>query len=155
VNRALAAGLLLLGASSPFEITLFNTAAAPEAQGTARLVFAASPFGVAVTPEGFASYDVRVELRGLPDPGRLGAYRSYVAWAATTDLSRWYRLGPVGNGIRTVGRIELNKFLFVITAEADSLPATRKGPTVLHGLAPSSFLQSFVSHPLFRGIPPE
>ena len=54
-----------------------------------------------------------------------------------------------------MGLIELNKFLLVITAEADSLGSARKGPTVLHGIAPSSWLQSFLSHPLFRGIPPE
>lgn len=155
MRRILAAGLLLLGAAGPFDIPLSNTTSAPDAHGTARLVFAASPFGVAVTPEGVASYDVRLELGGLPDPASLGGFTTYVAWAATTDLRRWYRLGTVGNGIHTVGRIELNKFLFVITAETDSQPAARTGPTVLHGLGPSSWLQSFVSHPLFRGIPPE
>lgn len=155
MRSLLAAGLLLVGTAGPFDIQLFPTAAAPDAEGTARLVFAPSPFGVALTPDGVASYDVRLELRGLPAPASLGRFTTYVAWAATTDLSRWYRLGSVGNGSHTVGHIELNKFLFVITAESDSAPAARKGPTVLHGIGPSSFLQSFVSHPLFRGIPPE
>jgi hypothetical protein len=60
----------------------------------------------------------------------------------------------VANGRSLVGHADLNKFLLVITAEADSVPAAHKGPTVLHGTSPSGWLQSFLSHPLFRGIPP-
>ncbi len=149
------AGLHLLGAAGPFDIPLFSTSTAPDAHGTARLIFAPSPFGVTVTPDGVASYQVQLNLAGLPSPSSLGAFTTYVAWAATTDLSHWYRLGTVVNGASIVGLIELNKFLFVITAESDSLGSARKGPTVLHGIAPSSWLQSFVSHPLFRGIPPD
>jgi hypothetical protein len=75
-----------------------------------------------------------------------------VAWAATPDLTQWVRLGVVRNGISTVGPVEFNKFLLVITAEPDSAAATHSGPTVLHGTSPSGWLQSFVTHPLFRGI---
>lgn len=155
MKPALLAGLLLVGAAGPFDIALLPTATAPGARGAARLVYAASPFGVAVTADGASSYDVLVDLAGLPEPASLGAYTTYVAWAATTDLSRWYRLGTVGNGLTRVGSIQLDKFLLVITAEASSQPDVRAGPTVLHGISPSAWLQSFVSHPLFRGIPPE
>lgn len=148
------AGLLLAGVAGPFDITLINTRSAPDAKGTARLVYASSPFGVAVNEDGVASYDLQLELTGLPDPASLGQYTTYVAWAATTDLSEWHRLGTVRNGANTVGQIELNKFLVVISAEADSLGTKKVGPTVLHGTSPSSWLQSFLSHPLFRGIPP-
>ncbi len=147
------AGLLLVGAG-PFDIPLRNTPAAPDARGAARLVFAPSPFGVAVTATGVASYDVRFELAGLPEPSTLGEFTSFVAWVATTTLSDWHRLGTVRNGTTTLGRAELNKFLLVITAEADSLATTRTGPTILHGPSPSTWLQSMLSHPLFRGIPP-
>jgi len=58
----------------PFDIPLFNTAKAPSAQGHARLVFAHSPFGVAVTVDGRASYDVQFEIAGLPEASTLGAY---------------------------------------------------------------------------------
>jgi hypothetical protein len=138
----------------PFDISLFNTPKAPAAQGHARLVFASSPFGVAVTADGRASYDVQIDASGLPDPSTLGA-QGYVAWAVTTDLSKWYRLGTVANGKNTVGHAELNKFLLVITAEANPASgSSHAGPTVLHGTSPSGWLQSFLSHPLFRGIPP-
>jgi hypothetical protein len=152
----LAATLMSIVAATegPFDIALFNTPRTPTAKGHARLVFASSPFGVAVTADGRASYDVQVEASGLPDPATLGAYTNYVAWAVTTDLAEWHRLGPVANGQSTVGHAELNKFLLVITAEPSAAPATHAGPTVLHGTSPSGWLQSFLSHPLFRGIPP-
>ena len=59
---------------------------------------------------------------------------------------------PVANGVSSVGPVALDKFLLVITAEADSAPTTHAGPTVLHGTSPSGWLQSFLTHPLFRGI---
>lgn len=150
----LVAALVAAAANGPYDIALFNTPKTPTARGQARLVFAQSPFGVAVTADGRASYDIEVEASGLPEPSTLGAYTAYVAWAASTDLAEWHRLGVVKNGTSTVGRAELNKFLLVITAEPSETPAAHSGPTVLHGTSPSGWLQSFLSHPLFRGIPP-
>ena len=157
--RAAALAPLLLAAvfaaaSGPYDIALLNTPKAPAAKGHARLVFARSPFGVAVTADGRASYDVEIVASELPEPSSLGIYTAYIAWAASTDLKEWHRLGVVKNGTSTVGHAELNKFLLVITAEASETPATHGGPTVLHGTSPSGWLQSFLSHPLFRGIPP-
>lgn len=147
------ATLVAAAAEGPFDIALFNTPKAPSAQGAARLVFAQSPFGVSVTADGHASYDVQLDLSGLPEPASLGPYNAYVAWETSTDLSKWVRLGVVTNGKTTVGRAELDKFLLVIAAES-SATSSHAGPTVLHGTSPSGWLQSFLSHPLFRGIPP-
>ena len=146
---AVAAALLPLG---PYDIKLLNTPKTPTAQGTARLVFAPSPFGVTVTADGRSSYDVQLSLTGLPDPATLGPYSAYVAWVTTTNLDKWHRLGAVGNGSSTVGQVEYNKFLLVITAEKDSAVTEHKGPTVLHGISPSGWLQSLITHPLFRGV---
>lgn len=154
MKALLLAGLLVLGSTTPWDIPLRATARVPEARGAARLQYAPSPFGVAVTADGRASYDVRFELSGLPAPGTLGPFTAYVAWMASTDLTEWRRLGTVRNGTTVVGQADRNKFLLVITAEADSLAARRTGPTVLHGPSPSTWLQSLLSHPLFRGIPP-
>jgi hypothetical protein len=145
-------GAVALFAFGPYDIKLLSTPKAPEAKGTARLVFAESPFVVSVTEDGRSSYDVQLNLTGLPQPSTIGAYKAYIAWAATTDLKKWHRLGPVHNGSSTVGRAEDNKFLLVITAESDSSVREHNGPTVLHGISPSAWLQSFVTHPLFRGI---
>ena len=151
MTKFLLAAVLLLPLG-PYDIKLLNTPKTPTAQGTARLVFAPSPFGVTVTADGRSSYDVQLSLTGLPDPSTLGSYKAYVAWAATTDLSRWHRLGAVTNGSTTVGQVEFNKFLLVITAERDSSVTEHKGPTALHGISPSGWLQSLITHPLFRGV---
>lgn len=140
--------------TGPFDIPLFNTPKTPTAQGTARLVYASSPFGIAVTADGRASYDIQVTASGMPDPTSLGDFHAFVAWEVSTDLATWHRLGAITNGFTTVGRAEMNKFLFVITAERDSSTMERVGPTVLHGTSPSGWLQTFLSHPLFRGVPP-
>ncbi len=141
------------GATDPYQIHLFPTPTAPGASGDARLVFAASPFGVAVSEDGRARYDVQITAAGLPEPSTLGAYARYIAWAATPDLTTWVRLGTVTNGKNTVGPVDLNKFLLVVSAESSPAPASQTGPTVLHGTSPSGYLQSFLSHPLFRGLP--
>lgn len=146
-----AVGLFLAGAG-PYDIALHSTQAAPAAHGRARLVPTGTPFGVDVTADGHASYNVTVTASALPSPATLGKFTAYVAWAVLPDLSRWQRLGSVRNGTTTVGPAELNKFLLVITAEADSAPTTHTGPTVLHGTSPSGWLQSFLAHPLFRGV---
>ena len=153
--RALAALTLMFpaGAGGPYDIVLLPGPAVPAARGEARLVFADSPFGVAVTADGRHVYDVRITARGLPDPASLGGFHAYVAWEVSTDLAEWHRLGAVSNGTTTVGRAEHNKFLLVITAEPTADAATRAGPTVLHGTSPSGWLQTFLTHPLFRGIP--
>jgi hypothetical protein len=142
----------LLAAAGPYDIPLFPTPKAPSATGSARLVYASSPFGVAVTADGRAQYDIRITTAGLPAPASLGDYRAYVAWAATPDLATWVHLGVVHNGTSIVGHVDLNKFLLVITAEADSSVSKHAGPTVLHGTSPSGWLQSFLNHPMFRGI---
>jgi hypothetical protein len=149
---ALAAGLLFLSPIGPYSIKLLPGDATPNARGTARLLPNGSPFGIGVTADGRASYAVRISAAQLPRPADLGRFTTYVAWAATPDLKQWVRLGVARNGSSTVGPVELNKFLLVITAEADSAAATHAGPTVLHGTSPSGWLQSFLTHPLFRGI---
>jgi hypothetical protein len=151
----LAAGALLLGTpAGPYDIALFPTAKAPGARGEARLLPSDSPFGIGVTADGHASYRVRITAAGLPPPRSLGEFGGYVAWASTPDLTHWVRLGAVRNGTVTVGPVELNKFLLVISAEPDTARATHssRGATVLHGTSPSGWLQSFLTHPLFRGI---
>jgi hypothetical protein len=153
---AVLAGALALSAfarEGPYDIPLFNTPQTRSATGQARLFYAASPFGVAVTVDGIDRYDARVTIKGLPAPASLGAYTAYVAWAVTPDLATWHRLGQVKNGTTVVGTTSLNKFLFVITAEASATPDAHHGPTVLHGTSPSGWLENFLTHDaFFRGV---
>jgi len=137
---------------SPWDMPLFAAPSAGSASGSARLVYAASPFGVAVTADGRSRYDVQIITKNLPAPETFGAYHAFVVWAVTPDLAEWRRLGALGKGVTTVGEIDWNKFLLVIQAAPDSGTATHAGPTVLHGTSPSGWLQIFMNHPLFRGM---
>src|ERR1051326_2768838 len=87
--RALAAFTLVFpaGAGGPYDIVLLPRPAVPAARGEARLVFADSPFGVAVTADGRHVYDVRITARGLPDPASLGGVHAYVAWARSARFA--------------------------------------------------------------------
>jgi hypothetical protein len=136
----------------PYDIMLFSTAAAPTAEGRARLVFAESPFGISVTSDGHARYDVQITASKLPAPATLGAYTTYVAWSTTPDLKQWVRLGPVSNGTTTVGSVDFNKFILVIAAARDSASTSHDGPTVLHGTSPSGWLQQMMTAPVFHGV---
>ena len=136
----------------PFDIPILSAPATPHATAHARLVFAPSPFGVAVTSDGHSRYDIEMTITGLPLPSTLGRYTEYVAWAATPDLTQWVRLGSVTNGRNTVGTVDFNKFLLVLSAEPATPGGSPSGPTVLHGTSPSGYIQSFLSHPLFRGL---
>jgi hypothetical protein len=147
-----AGAFALVAAIGPWDMKLFPSTAAPDASGQARLVYAASPFGVAVTADGRGRYDIQVKAAGLPAPSTVGSgFRAYVAWVATPDLAQWRRVGTITNGKSTVGPAEFNKFLFVVTAESSATPAAHHGPTILHGNSPSAWLQNFMTHPLFRG----
>lgn len=154
MKSTLLAGLLLLGGGGPYDILFVPTRAAPAARGTARLHYATSPFGVAVTREGVARWTVRFTLDGLPPAATIGGAQGYVAWAASSDLREWDRLGTVTNGTATLGHVARNKFLVIITAESDTTTTTRRGTTVLSGISPSSWMQPLLTHPLFRGIAP-
>jgi hypothetical protein len=136
----------------PYEILMFATPAAPGVQGRARLVFADSPFGIAFTADGHARYDVEITAAKLPAPSSLGNFSAYLVWATTPDLSRWERLGSISNGTTTVGSVDFNKFLLVVTAEHDSASTSHGGPTVLHGTSPSGWMQQFLTQPEFHGV---
>ncbi len=150
---AMVVGMLGPGPTiGPFDIPLYGTPATPAANGHGRLVYADSPFGVALTQDGHARYDVQVTAAGLPAPASLGKFTTFVAWAVTPDLATWSKLGTVSNGSSTVGPVDLNKFILVVTAEPDSASTEHAGPTVLHGISPSSLLQRFLIQPAFHGI---
>jgi len=137
----------------PYDILMFNTSRVADASGRARLFYASSPFGVAVTVDGIDRYDVHLNIQGLPAPSALGPYEAYVAWEVTPDLTTWRRLGTVGNDTSVVGTTDMNKFLLVVTAEASDTVVAHEGPTVLHGTSPSGWLENFLTHDaFFRGV---
>jgi suppressor of ftsI len=126
--------------SALYCLELFASASAGEAGGHVELRRAASPFTVAVTPDGRFAYELVARIEGLPDPASLGSYTTYVAWATPLEFDPVVRLGTVRNGDNDLGIVEFNKFLVLISAEASPDVSARAGPLVLRGRSPSSRL---------------
>ena len=131
-------------------LDLLATAAGEGASGIVELGRVRTPFGTAVTPDGRQVYDLTAWLAGLPDPRTLGQYAAYVAWATTPVLEPMVKLGEVRNGRNTLGRVEFNKFMILITAEASAVVAERTGPLVLRGRSPSMLMEG---HDLLAQVP--
>jgi len=116
----------------------------PDVEGvtaTAELGRAASPFDVALTPDGSQRYAVTLDLRGLPAPQSLGPYTSFVAWVAAPSLDPIRKLGPVTNGRTPLGEVDWDKFLIFVTAEAGADVVEQRGRLVLRGFSPSIRMQ--------------
>ena len=109
--------------------------------GTARLLSPPSPFGVAVSPAGEHQYDIQFDVQGLPDPSTLGQYRTYIAWATTPQMHPVVKLGVLGNGRTTLGRIAFDRTLILISAEAAASVSERSGRLVLRGTSAAVRMQ--------------
>ncbi|HSE27768.1 MAG TPA: multicopper oxidase family protein [Gemmatimonadales bacterium] len=108
------------------------------AGGVVELRPAATPFGLAVTADGALRHDLVATVRGLPAPGTLGPFTTFVAWLADPGFASVTRLGPVRNGTVPLGESALDKFLLLVTAEASDTGPAPLGPRVLRGLSPST-----------------
>jgi FtsP/CotA-like multicopper oxidase with cupredoxin domain len=116
---------------------------APGIRGAAGLVelgHVPGPFTVAVTPDGRPRHRLTVSASGLPEPGSLGRYRTYVAWVAPPAMHPTRRLGEVANGRPVVGDVDLEKFVVLVTAEAGAEANEPAGRVVLRGQSPSTRL---------------
>jgi len=110
----------------------------PDVTGTVELRVPHSPFGVAVDAAGHHLYDGILTVEGLPDPSTLGDYEHYVAWLTTPVFDPVVNLGPVENGTREIGRLDLNKFMIMVTAERELGGQDWAGSLVLRGTSPSA-----------------
>ena len=118
------------------------------ASGTGHVSFAASPFGIALAPDGSYRLDVRLEFDRLRPP-RQG---SYVVWFTTPTLDRIERAGVLDESFRFGGQVEWNKFLVVVTLEADPADNAEiwSGPIVLRGMSRSGMMHTMAGHGPFE-----
>ncbi len=116
--------------------------------GTGNVTYAASPFGVSVAPDGSYRYDVRMTFQRLPEPRR----GTYVGWATTTEVDRIVRLGTPEPDGSIRGQVSWNKFLLVVTLEAENDPeaAAWSGPIVLRGMSRSGKMHTMAGHGPFE-----
>jgi FtsP/CotA-like multicopper oxidase with cupredoxin domain len=110
------------------------------ASGLVELGHVPGPFTVAVTPDGRPRHRLTVSVSGLPAPGLLGKYRTYVAWVAPPAMHPIQRLGELADGRADLGVVELEKFVFLVTAEASGRAKEPAGRVVLRGQSPSTRL---------------
>jgi hypothetical protein len=122
--------------------------------GVATLVPAPSPFGITVTPDGHPIFSITVSAQGLAAPSAQGGTQ-YIAWATTQELTEADKIGVVSNDKKAVGTVSWNKYIVLVTAEGATVGDHWKGPVVLRGFSPATYLANYASHPLFLGgMPP-
>jgi FtsP/CotA-like multicopper oxidase with cupredoxin domain len=129
-------------ASDLYCIDLFSTARAAEAAGVVEIRRPWSPFGVTVTAEGRHRHELVAWIDRLPEPSSLGPYTTYVAWATPLALDPVIKLGEVTNGENHLGEVAFNKYLILVTAEANADVAGRSGPLIIRGRSPSSRMEA-------------
>jgi hypothetical protein len=115
------------------------------ARGRAQIsVPTASPFPIALGPDGSYVYQVDVAIQNMRAP-RQG---TLVAWVTTTDLDRVDRLGALDGSLRAGGPVSWNKFLVVVTLEPEDDPGADSwsGPVVFRGMSRSGAMHTMLGH---------
>jgi FtsP/CotA-like multicopper oxidase with cupredoxin domain len=110
------------------------------ASGLVELGHVPGPFTVSVTRDGRLRHRLTVLVSGLPAPGSLGEYRTYIAWVAPPAMYPVRRLGEIANGRADLAVVDLEKFVFLVTAEASGRVKEPAGRVVLRGQSPSTRL---------------
>lgn len=131
---------LLFALLSQASFDLVPVPALRSVSGIVELRRVPSPFTLTVTRDGQHVREVVLTLAGLPDAQSLGPYHTYVAWATTPTLDPEVRLGEVRNGVTRLGRVALEKFLVLVTAESSVAVPRRGGRLVLRGMSPANLM---------------
>jgi hypothetical protein len=118
------------------------------AEGTAQVWFPHTPFGVAVTADGSYHYEFELQFARLRLPGD----GTFVVWVTTTDLDRIEPVGPLTEPSGFKGQVGWNKFLVVVTHEADFDPEAEMwaGPVVIRGMSRSGMMHTMAGHGPFE-----
>lgn len=129
-----------------YDFPLVGTGQVPgigRADGVASVMFADSPFGVAISADGAYRYELSVSLPQLQEPpgGHL------TVWVTSPDLSHVERMGVLREG-GSVGTVTLNKYLVVVTLEPTDDPGATmwSGPIVSRGTSRSGLMHSLAGH---------
>jgi hypothetical protein len=131
-----------------YQFSLYTTKNIPGtglAKGVVEVeVPAASPFSVHVGEDGSYVYDLSLSIdrMNVPRQGRL------VAWVTTPQIDRIERMGALDENLRANGGVSWNKFIVVVTLEADDDPSAERwsGPVVFRGMSRSGMMHTMVGH---------
>lgn len=125
-------------------------AAGSSATGTAELDWIPGPFTVNVARDGTNRWGMTLALHDLP-PLPAGPAPGYVAWVMPPSLAPMIRLGTVREGTQSVGPFALQLFLVHVSAEPDTMAATRQGRLVLRGESAATRLRPPDTYEFFLG----
>ncbi len=134
-----------------YRIDLISTKRVPGsgyASGTAEMLFSDSPFGVSLGADGSYRHLLDIRVARLA-PAREGRY---VAWVTTPSLDRAERLGVLDEDHRIQGPVKWNKFIAVISWEADEATDQDRwqGPIVMRGMSRSGKMHTMAGHGPFE-----
>jgi suppressor of ftsI len=104
---------------------------------TVEFITPSQSLGVPMDRDGVFNYELVLNVDGLPPASSLGDYTVYVAWAASLTMDSVVKLGIVGNGRMSLGRLARNQFRVFVSAERNSHTESRHGRLVLRGSSPS------------------
>lgn len=121
------------------------------AEGQGDVTFATSPFGVSVSENGQYVYNLSVAMANV----RLGEGEALDVWVTTPNLDQIRHLGRLDDELKTVGTVDWNKFLVVVTLESSSQEpgATWTGPIVTRGMSRSGLMHTMAGHGPFQAEP--
>jgi len=118
---------------------------------TVEFIIPPQSLGVPMDRDGVFNYELVLNVEGLPPASSLGDYTVYVAWAASLTMDSVVKLGVVGNGRMSLGRLARNQFRVFVSAERNRNTGSRHGRLVLRGSSPS--VRWLAHRDLFLGLP--
>jgi len=121
------------------------------AEGQGDVTFATSPFGVSISENGQYVYNLSVAMKNVT----LKEGKALDVWVTTPNLDQVKHLGRLDEAFRTVGSVDWNKFLVVVTLESATADpgSTWTGPIVARGMSRSGLMHTMAGHGPFQSEP--
>ena len=71
-----------------------------------------------------------------------------MALVTTTEIDQIARIGTLDDDLRATGTVDWNKFIVVVTLEAEDDPTATmwKGPIVFRGMSRSGMMHTMIGH---------
>ncbi|MDA0378393.1 MAG: hypothetical protein O3C45_06665 [Bacteroidetes bacterium] len=137
-----------------YRVELVTTRKVPGARlatGHGAVTYAASPFGVSISPEGSYRMNIDIQVGNV----RLDGDKELVAWVTTPNLDQIERFGALDVDGRVSGQTDFNKFLLVVTLEPKGgQPGPMwTGPVVVRGMSRSGLMHTMAGHGPFETEP--
>lgn len=129
-------------------VTTRNLPGTGYAEGTVAVAHAPSPFTVTLGEGGSYRQALTITLRRMKAP-RSGVL---VAWVATRELDVVERLGALGPDFTASGEVAWNRFIVVVSHEAEDDPEQERwaGPIALRGMSRSGMMHTMAGHGPFQ-----